>query len=94
MKWKDITVYSRDDIIKEPTTWTIKGKYIRITITKKHINCPGYWVMHCYKLGINTLPIGEDTVPKEFAQKEAIETVKAHIEVLLEEMKKILNKGI
>jgi len=92
MKWKDTTTYSRRDrATKEPTTWSITGKYIRITITKSHINCPGYWVMHCYKLGINTLPIAEDTFAKELVQKRAIETVKAHLKVLSEEIEKLQN---
>ena len=71
MNWKDCTTYSRNDKERKPTTFEISHGGLRICVTNGHIHYRGQWVMHCYALGIDTLPIPTG-LTKEQAQNEAL----------------------
>jgi hypothetical protein len=85
LKWTDTTSYSRGDTERVPTTWCIGENRIKISVTKGHIYYPDKWVMHCFTLKIDTLPLKAETL--EDAQSEALETVRRSIENLDKEFK-------
>lgn len=72
--WKDATSYSRDDKERKPTTFEARSGALRIVVTCGHMDYRPKWVMHCYVLGIDTLPL-EKSETKEQAQAEAVEIV-------------------
>lgn len=76
--WKDITSYSRDDKERKPTTFEAKSGKLRIVVTCGHIHYRGEWIMHCDKLGIDTLHLKNCESLKE-AKIRAISIVKSEV---------------
>lgn len=76
MNWKDSTSYSRGQ--EKPTSWTTDIGDLRITVTNKHIHYPGLWVMHCFEIGMDTIPFEAENVAD--AQKRAVELVRKKVE--------------
>lgn len=90
MNWKDSTTYKRDDKEMVPTTWTLIGKHLSITITNKHIYCPDQWVMHCYELEYNTYGLGlKSTEPAGAAQRVALGIVKNKLRAMMAEVENL-----
>ena len=81
--WKDSTSYSQGQKERIPTSWTAKTESLSITITKGHIYHKGEWVMHCFDVCMDTVPmkIPADTHP-EMAQVEAIKMVHQRLDIL------------
>lgn len=72
MQWKDNTSYTRGEE-RIPRTWEATHGPVRLVVLQKHRHNPGYWTMHGYGLGIDTLDLGiPDTEPAETAQEAAI----------------------
>lgn len=69
-KWQDTTSYSPGDKERIPTSFTLKGKGVRITVVNSHIYYPGKWVTHCSSLGIDTHLL--DATDLESAKEEAL----------------------
>lgn len=77
-EWKDATSYSQGERGKvEPRAWEIKTSAVRITVVRGHLTNPGYWVVHCYELGMNTvdlkLPISVDVETAKYAAINLVE---------------------
>jgi len=77
MKWKDTTTRCRGDYDSDPTTWTTEIGDLRITVTSGHIHYPGQWIMHCHRIGMDTVPIPGKNA--EDAQRAALERVRKKI---------------
>jgi hypothetical protein len=72
--WKDATSYYQGDKERIPTAWVRDfGDGVRIVVTNGHRMYRPEWVMHCFALGMDTVPLKIDrTAPLEAAQQEAI----------------------
>lgn len=79
--WKDTTSYSRDDKERKPDCFTAKSGKLTITVTCGHIHYRGVWIMHCFKLGIDTLELKNCTSLEE-AKMRAISIVKSEFSQL------------
>ena len=88
MEWKDVTTYDRYDKERIPTCFSTSIGDLIITVVSSHIYHKGEWVMHCYNIGINTLPLNVKTLDE--AKEKAIENVKNKI---TEWYRDIQNKG-
>lgn len=77
MNWTDSTSYSRDDKERVPVSWSTEIGGLRITVTCGHIHHKPDWVMHCFNIGIDTLPITATNA--EDAKLIAIKIVKSRI---------------
>lgn len=76
-KWKDTTSYSRDEK-RVPRAWTLALDGLNITVVKGHIYHPHTWIVHCYELGIDTVPLlGAKTA--EDAQRMAVAMVREKV---------------
>lgn len=70
VKWRDITSYSKDDIVRTPTTFECRGTKLAIVVTKGHVYFPGSYVMNCFQLGIDTKRL--ESTDLESAKLEAL----------------------
>jgi hypothetical protein len=77
MEWKDTTSYSRGDKERVPTTFTIGGSRLSITVTCSHIYYKPGWVAHCHVAGIDTRPLKATSLDE--AQREAYELVSSNL---------------
>jgi len=77
IEWKDTTNYSRDDKERIPTAFAATLGDLRIVVTSGHIYYRGQWIMHCFKVGVDTLPL--NVVSLEEAKNKALEIVKSKI---------------
>lgn len=55
--WKDITLYSQSDKDRTPTTWSASTSQLKVVVTCGHRDYKPGWVMHCYSVGIDTMPL-------------------------------------
>lgn len=78
MNW-EITLLTnvKDDSEGLPCLWTYRDKWIDIVVLNCHARYPCQWVMHCRRLGIDTMPLNipNDSEPEQ-AQAAALEIVK------------------
>lgn len=44
---------------------------IRITVLNTHLHYKGLWVLHCYKLQLDTFPLG--SIDEESAKRDALD---------------------
>ena len=56
-EWKDTTSYSQGDKERTPDCWSITTGEVRIVVMRNHRMNPGFWTMHAYGLGIDTLDL-------------------------------------
>ena len=87
--WKDTTSYSRGDKERIPTTFTVTVDELSITITCGHIRYRPDWVMHCFNLGIDTLPMPSCENLDE-AKRRAVAIVKHKLSRLTEAVNEII----
>lgn len=73
--WKDTTSYSRSDVDRKPSCFSAKSGSLNITVTNGHIHYKGKWIMHCFKLGIDTMPL-PDCANEQEAKHRAIAIVR------------------
>lgn len=87
--WKDITSFSRSEPLetREPRTWQLETRNLRIVVTKGHIYHPKRWVLSCHQIGLDTVNICADEHTAEEAQMQAIRTVKLRLKALSDELK-------
>lgn len=81
--WKDITTYRQGDKERKPTSYQAKSGSLVITVTCGHVMHRPNWIMHCYQLGLDTVPLelGSEASPQE-AQAKAINVVKKIVQKL------------
>jgi thymidylate synthase len=84
--WEDCTAYSRGDRERIPTTFEIKSGKLQIVITNCHIYHKDVWVMHCFRLGIDTRPL-----PAAITREQAQLHAKKQVENLLAELQQDLD---
>lgn len=87
--WKDTTSYRQGERLKgaEPSSWTLKGELLSVTVTKGHICYPDEWVLHCPQLTIEARPLRlTSNVSAELAQRAALERVRLTIRGLTEDL--------
>lgn len=82
MIWKDSTSYRQGSDVQKPTVWSADVSDLRITVVFGHLYYPNQWVMHCHKLGLDTLPVKAESA--EEAQRIALELVRKQVRVWLE----------
>ena len=77
MEWKDVTTYSRGQKERTPTAWQISSGTPRVYITNDHLHYKGLWIMHCFKVGIDTKQIAADNLEdaKAMALKKVYEAI-------------------
>jgi len=64
------------DTEKKPSSWTFRTEMFSITVTTGHIYYKGKWVMHCFTLGMDTVPmVIDNTASPEEAQALAVKMV-------------------
>ena len=87
MKWEDATSYSRGQE-HIPTAWatTIGPEVGRIFVTSSHRDYPGQWIMHCYRLGIDTLLLDDSPDTAQEAQAIALVVVRAKVQAMMDEL--------
>lgn len=74
-RWQDTTSYSRGDRERVPKSFTLKLEPgLDITVTREHIYYKGRWIIHCYALGFDTVPL-----PEGITQEQAQELAIAHV---------------
>ena len=78
MKWKDTTTYSRDEVPRVPRSWTLALEGLNITVVKCHIYLPHTCIVHCYELGIDTVPLTEAKTAED-AQRMAVAMVREKV---------------
>jgi hypothetical protein len=78
LKWKDVSSYSRSDLIREPNTYYLECKGLRICVFR-HIDEPKMWRLSCYELHLGIgrpRPLSPDL---ETAQLLALKIVDAQL---------------
>jgi hypothetical protein len=86
--WKDCTTYSQGDKERIPHSFEVISGDLRISITSGHIHYKGQWVMHCYKLGIDTKPLAVG-ITREQAQAQACKIVENRLAELQQDLEAI-----
>ena len=82
MHWIDTTNYARDEKTKDgkvpkPRTWECSlGGYVRVVVTRGHVNYPGQWIMHLHPLFTEEDLHLPDVAAPEVAQARAVEMVR------------------
>ena len=86
-EWVDCTTYNRDDKERNPTSWELKTRYLRLVIVSNHRDYPDFWIMHCYNIGVtaHNLLI-RSSEPKEIAQEKAIRIAKIYLNKMLDSL--------
>lgn len=75
--WKNVT----------PLAYSAKSGSLVITVTCGHVLYRPLWVMHCYELGMDTVPLDlEQSASPQEAQAKAIELVKQKIRQRMSEV--------
>lgn len=82
--WIDATNYNRTKTDRIPDSWELKTEYIRIWVSKGHIDYPNTWVYSCYSIGVDakSLKLPNDA-PPELAQKKALAWVRDRLQRML-----------
>ena len=77
--WKDSTSYSRDERgKKQPNTFELDLKELRIFITSRHIYYKGIWIMGCHQLNLKEIECRNCKTATEAAEY-AIKMVKQRL---------------
>jgi hypothetical protein len=83
--WTDCTTYRQGDKERIPTTFEVESGMLRIVVTNGHIHYKGQWVMHCYRLGIDT-ELLRGALTREQAQQHARQRVESAIAELQQDL--------
>ena len=84
--WKDETVYSQSDKVREPRTWTIKSGNLAVTVTRK-VYDPGAWYAICHALGIERRLADTDLPQAKRAAKALVASKIAKLAAEFEQIK-------
>ena len=88
LEWKDATSYSRGRE-RKPNTWTTEIAGLVITVCNGHVNYPGKWIMHCYDIRLDTIPLDKATTLDE-AKQMAVGLVKRRVALWDEAMQEVV----
>lgn len=82
MVWSDSTSYSQSQKERVQNSWTYKNAVLQITVTKGHIYHKGEWVMHCFQIRMDTVPmkLAADASPEQ-AQELAVKMVRKRLDI-------------
>lgn len=78
MKWKDTTLFPKAKNRRYPTSFTLTLDSLEIRIVRGIICDPRLWIVHCYELGIDTVPL-EEAKTAEDAQRMAVAMVREKV---------------
>lgn len=73
--WKDTSSWCKSEVDRTPKTWTFESHGKRVVVTRHVGYGPDAWVMSCYDLGMNLVPLEAKDIEK--AKVEALGIVRA-----------------
>lgn len=87
--WKDTTTYTQNKP-RIQTSWTYSNKILQISVVKGHIYYPDRWIMHCFALKMDTVPMNiSPDAPPETAKDTAVQMVRARLWGMIESLEQI-----
>jgi len=83
IEWTDCTSYRRGEE-RNPRSWEAKAGTLSIKVVFGHLHHPKSWVMHCYKMGLDTERLEATT--EDDAKIEALAIVRNTLRSWLREL--------